>query len=65
MDARRLFEAFVNRCPTDSRAAKAQFYIGDAYGGEKRFAYAMGAYPKVVDNFPKTGAAAAAPEDHI
>ncbi len=53
VDARRLFEAFVNRYPTDARAAKAQYNIGEAYGGEKRFANAIGAYTKVVDNFPK------------
>jgi tol-pal system protein YbgF len=52
-DARRLFEGFVNRYPTDGRAAKAQFDIGEAYMGEKRYANAIGAYTKVVDNFPK------------
>jgi tol-pal system protein YbgF len=54
VEARRLFEAFVNRYPTDHRAAKAQFSIGEAYGGEKRYANAIGAYTKVVDNFPKS-----------
>jgi tol-pal system protein YbgF len=53
-DARRLFEAFVNRYPADPRAAKAQYNIGEAYAGEKRFANAIGAYTKVVDNFPKS-----------
>jgi tol-pal system protein YbgF len=53
-DARRIFEAFVNRYPTDARAAKAQFDIGEAYLGEKRYANAIGAYTKVVDNFPKS-----------
>jgi tol-pal system protein YbgF len=53
-DARRLFEAFVNRYPTDARAAKAQYDIGEAYLGEKRYANAIGAYTKVVDNFPKS-----------
>jgi tol-pal system protein YbgF len=53
VDARRLFEAFINRYPTDARAAKAQFNIGEAYAGEKRYANAIGAYTKVVDNFPK------------
>lgn len=53
VDARRLFEAFINRYPQDARAAKAQFAIGEAYAGEKRFANAIGAYTKVVDNFPK------------
>jgi tol-pal system protein YbgF len=53
-DARRLFEAFANRYPTDSRAAKAQYNVGEAYLGEKRYANAIGAYTKVVDNFPKS-----------
>jgi len=53
-DARRLFEAFTNRYPTDARAAKAQYDIGEAYLGEKRYANAIGAYTKVVDNFPKS-----------
>jgi len=52
-DARRVFEAFVNRYPQDPRAAKAQFSVGVAYDGEKRYANAIGAYTKVVDNFPK------------
>lgn len=53
-EARRLFEAFVNRYPADKRAARAQYNIGEAYAGEKRFANAIGAYTKVVDNFPKS-----------
>ncbi len=53
-DARRLFEGFVNRYPQDPRAARAQFNIGEAYAGEKRYANAIGAYTKVVDNFPKS-----------
>lgn len=53
-DARRLYEAFVNRYAADARAAKAQYSIGEAYAGEKRFANAIGAYTKVVDNFPKS-----------
>jgi tol-pal system protein YbgF len=53
-DARRLYEAFVNRYPSDPRAARAQYDIGEAYAGEKRFANAINAYSKVVDNFPKS-----------
>jgi tol-pal system protein YbgF len=53
-EARRLFEAFVNRYPADPRAARAQYSIGEAYTGEKRYANAIGAYTKVVDNFPKS-----------
>src|SRR5262249_23597325 len=54
LEARRLFDAFINRYPTDSRAAKAQFAIGDAYNAEKKYANAIGAYTKVVENFPKS-----------
>jgi tol-pal system protein YbgF len=54
VDSRRLFETFVNRYPTDSRAAVAQYNIGEAYYAEKRYANAIGAYTKVVDNFPKS-----------
>ena len=53
-DARRLYEAFVNRYPTDPRAARAQFQMGEAYLAEKRYANAIGAYTKVIDNFPKS-----------
>jgi tol-pal system protein YbgF len=53
-EARRLFEGFVNRYPQDPRAARAQYSIGEAYAGEKRYANAIGAYTKVVDNFPKS-----------
>jgi tol-pal system protein YbgF len=53
-ESRRLFEGFVNRYPGDRRAARAQYNIGEAYAGEKRFANAIGAYTKVVDNFPKS-----------
>jgi tol-pal system protein YbgF len=53
-DARRLFDAFINRYPTDPRAAKAQYNVGEAYFNEKRFANAIGAFTKVIDNFPKS-----------
>ena len=53
-EARRLFEAFVNRYPADQRAARAQYDIGESFMGEKRLANAIGAYTKVVDNFPKS-----------
>src|SRR5262249_16098823 len=53
-DARRIFEAFVNRYPQDPRAARAQYHNGEADAGEKPRANAIGAYTKVVDNFPKS-----------
>lgn len=55
-DARRLFEAFVNRYPQDARAPRAQYNIGEAYYGEKRYANAIGAFTKVIDNYPKSEA---------
>lgn len=53
-DSRRVFDAFVNRYPSDQRASKAQFLIGDAYFSEGKFANAIGAFTKVIDNFPKS-----------
>lgn len=57
LEARRLFDAFVNRYPTDARAGKAQFNIGEAYAGEKRLQNAIVAYEKVVTSFPKSDVA--------
>ena len=48
-DARRVFDAFVNRYPSDQRASKAQFLIGDAYFSEGKFANAIGATHMVVE----------------
>ena len=53
-DARRMYEAFINRNPADKRAAQGQLLIGEAYFAEGKFANAIGAYTKVVDNFPKS-----------
>ena len=53
-EARRLFEAFVTRYAGDPRAARAQYNIGEAYWQENRYSNAIGAYTKVVDNFPKS-----------
>ena len=52
-DSRRLFDAFIARFPTDGRAATAQYLIGEAYFAEGKYANAIGAYSKVIDNFPK------------
>ncbi len=54
VDARRLYDAFINRYAQDPRASKAQFNIGESYMAEKRYSNAIGAYTKVVDNFPKS-----------
>ncbi len=49
-----LYEGLRQPLPARSaRAESAQFDIGEAYAGEKRWANAIGAYTKVVDNFPK------------
>jgi tol-pal system protein YbgF len=53
-DSRRLFDTFVTRYAQDERAPLAQYNIGEAYAAEKRYANAIGAYTKVVDNFPKS-----------
>jgi tol-pal system protein YbgF len=57
-DARRLYEAFIDRYPTDRRAARAEYEIGDAYAAERRFKEAIGAYTKVIDRFPESDVAA-------
>ncbi len=53
-DARRVFDAFIARYPTDPRAASAQYYIGESYLAEAKYANAIGAYAKVIENFPKS-----------
>ena len=52
-DARRLFDAFIARYPADTRTANAQYMIGESYFAEGKFANAIGAYSRVIDNFPK------------
>jgi tol-pal system protein YbgF len=56
-DARRLYDAFVEKYPSDRRAARAHYEIGDAYAAEKRFAEAIGEYTKAIENFPGSDAA--------
>src|SRR5262249_30463678 len=53
-DARRLWDAFLSRFPSDARAPKAQYLIGESYLQEQRYANAIGAFTKVIDNFPKS-----------
>lgn len=55
-DARRLLDAFGSRYAQDPRAAKAQLLIGDTYLDEKKYANAINAYTKVIDNFAKSDA---------
>jgi tol-pal system protein YbgF len=54
LDARRLFDAFINRFGADGRASKAQYLIGESYLAEAKYANAIGAFTKVIDNFPKS-----------
>jgi tol-pal system protein YbgF len=53
-DARRVYDAFIARYPTDTRAASAQFQIGKSYEEEGKFANAIGAFAKVIDNYQKS-----------
>ena len=53
-DARRLFDAFIARYSSDPRAATAQYLIGDSYFEEGKFANAIGAFSKVIDNYSKS-----------
>lgn len=53
-EARRVFEAFLNRYPNDARAAKAQINIGESYFQEAKYANALVAFRKVIDVFPKS-----------
>jgi tol-pal system protein YbgF len=53
-EARRVFDAFINRFPGEKRAAQAQLNIGESYFAEGKYANAIGAYTKVIDNFPKS-----------
>ena len=53
-EARRRYDAFLNRYPTDQRAARAQLNIGEAYFQEAKYANALIALRKVIDNFPKS-----------
>jgi len=57
-EARRLFGAFLGLYPTDRRAARAQYGIGESYAGEKQLAEAIGAYTKVLQQYEDSDAAA-------
>src|SRR5262249_21543108 len=56
LEARRLYGAFVDRFQSDGRAAKAQYQIGESYLSEAppRYANAISAFTKLIDNFPKS-----------
>lgn len=52
-EARRIFDAFLSRFPTEARAARAQFGIGESYFQEAKYANALNALRKVIFDFPK------------
>ena len=53
-EARRMFESFLSRFPSEARAAKAQAGLGEVFFQEARYANAIIAFKKVVDNYPKS-----------
>jgi tol-pal system protein YbgF len=53
-EARRLWDAFITRAGGDARAPKAQYLIGETYLHEQRYANAIGAFTKLIDNYPKS-----------
>jgi tol-pal system protein YbgF len=52
--ARSLFESFVTRYPTASKAADAYYWIGECYYFEGNFDQAILHYDKVVKDYPAT-----------
>jgi tol-pal system protein YbgF len=53
-DARRVFDAFIARYSGDARAAQAQYFIGESYLAEQKYANAINAFSKVIDNYAKS-----------
>jgi tol-pal system protein YbgF len=56
-EARRLFRTFTTRFGRDDRADNAQYWIGQSYFEERKFAAAIAEFKKVIDNFPHSDAA--------
>lgn len=54
VEARRLLSAFVSTYPSDTRAGAAQFLIGETFLAESKYQNAIGAYSKVIDDYPKS-----------
>ena len=52
-EARRLFRTFITRYGRDERAAKAQYWLGQSYYEERKYAAAIAEFKKVLDNFPR------------
>jgi tol-pal system protein YbgF len=55
-EARRLFRTFITRFSRDDRADNAQYWIGQSYFEERKFAAAIAEFKKVSDNFPGSDA---------
>jgi tol-pal system protein YbgF len=52
--ARELYQEFVKKWPSDSRAADAHFRLGELSFGEKRYREALLEYGKVAQDFPRS-----------
>jgi tol-pal system protein YbgF len=53
-DSRRLFRIFLTRFAKDAKAANAQYWLGESYFLEKKYAQAIGEFQKVLDTYPKS-----------
>lgn len=54
--ARAMFKLFLERYPTDTQAADAQYWMGACYLQQNRPATALGEYRKVIANYPQSNA---------
>jgi tol-pal system protein YbgF len=52
-ESRRLFRTFVTRYGRDDRADNAQYWLGQSYYEERKYAAAIAEFKKVLDNFPR------------
>jgi tol-pal system protein YbgF len=55
-ESRRLFRTFITRFNRDDRADNAQYWIGQSYFEERKYAAAIAEFKKVIDNFPTSDA---------
>lgn len=53
-EARYMLDAFITRHASDGRAARAQAMVGDSHYAEGKYRYAIYAYTKILDNFPRS-----------
>ena len=59
-ESRRLFRTFTTRYSRDDRADNAQYWLGQSYYEERKYAAAIAEFKKVLDNFPRGDATDAA-----